>query len=300
MSMICPNGHVPEGDERYCQQCGSLIDRGVVQEAEHEPAPMSADNMPTALVRPAPSAPPAGGAVPPGHGQPSIAPTLIVSLLCGLVGLWPAIRHSHMAKQRGLPAGRYWWAFGVPLFASVVVSVAVIVALGAGRSTPTVAIAPVPVSVPVITTTTTAPTTTTTTTTTLSSPPTSSIAQTAELQTWANDPQKCGPVPTPQPTPVSADDQYHVTATIHVWSAPSIASTPLGEITVTQYGPGGIGCPTDSQPTVEVSCKTTGDTITGPFGPDAVWEQIQWNGSTVYVPDEWVDTQWDVNSFASC
>jgi hypothetical protein len=222
---------------------------------------------------------------------------LIVSVLCGLVGLWPAIRHSRMAKERGRPTGRYWWAFGVPVFLSFAVGAAVLAMSISSRSTPSVS-DPGP-SFP-STSVQVTPSTTTTTIPAPTTPPTTSVAQTAELQTWPDDPLKCGPSPTPQSTPFSADDEYNVTATIHVWSAPSIASTPLGEITVTQYGSGGIGCPTASQPTVQVTCKTNGDTINGPFGPDAVWEQIPWNGSSGYVPDEWVDTQWDVNSFASC
>ena len=120
------------------------------------------------------------------------------------------------------------------------------------------------------------------------------------MHSWPNDLQKCGPSPAPQSTPFSPNGQYYVTATIHVWSAPSISSTPLGVITVNQYGTGGIGCPTDAQPVVTVNCKTTGDAITGPFGTDDTWEQIPWSGSTGFVPDEWVNTQWDVNNFATC
>jgi hypothetical protein len=118
----------------------------------------------------------------------------------------------------------------------------------------------------------------------------------AEMRSnWVHQPDKCGPQPQPGST-----TYFQVTATIHLWSAPSISSTPLDEIVVTSYGPGGIGCPTASDPTVQVFCKTTGDPITGPFGTDPVWEKASWNGRTGYVPDEWVNTQSDVPTLPSC
>jgi hypothetical protein len=91
-----------------------------------------------------------------------------------------------------------------------------------------------------------------------------------------------------------------VTATIHVWSQPTTSSNELAEIAVSSYGPGGIGCPTSTDPLIEVSCVTTGQPITGPFGTDSYWEQATWNGVSGYVPDEWVNTQSDEQILPAC
>ena len=119
---------------------------------------------------------------------------------------------------------------------------------------------------------------------------------TAEQQSWSNDPTKCGPNPTNTGQPYSSSLSYQVTASIHMWSSTSTSSTPLTVIPVTQYGSGGAGCPTPSDPMVTVTCKTTGEAVTGPFSSDATWEQATWNGTTGYVPDEWINTQWDSES----
>lgn len=121
-------------------------------------------------------------------------------------------------------------------------------------------------------------------------------AVTAEQQSWSNDPTKCGSNPTNTGQPYSSSLSYQVTASIHVWSSTSTSSTPLTTIPVTDYGTGGAGCPTPSDPVVTVTCKTTGDAITGPFSSDSTWEQATWNGTTGYVPDEWINTQWDAES----
>jgi hypothetical protein len=144
---------------------------------------------------------------------------------------------------------------------------------------------------------TTAPTTTTPAPTTSPTTPT----RTAELQTgWTVDPNKCGPVPGDRSQPFSPSRVYQVTASIHVWSGPTTSSNALATITSTVYGPGGIGCPSPSDPTVGVACKVQGQTITGPFGADAVWERISWQSQSGYVPDEWVNTQWDVDTLPGC
>jgi len=125
-------------------------------------------------------------------------------------------------------------------------------------------------------------------------PTTARDSFTTEFQTnWVNDPGKCGPDPTDQSQPYSPTRTYQVTATIHLWSAPNLSSTELALIPVTSNGPGGIGCTSGSDPEVSVICKTQGDTITGPFSSDPIWERVTWNGMTGYVPDEWVDTKWD-------
>jgi hypothetical protein len=151
-------------------------------------------------------------------------------------------------------------------------------------------------------TTTPPPTTTQTTTTPTTQPITpTTLVPTAELQTgWTLDPNKCGPVAGDRSQPFSPSRVYQVTATIHVWSAPTTSSNALGTITSTIYGPGGIGCPSPSDPTVAVACKVQGQTIVGPFGSDSVWEQVSWKGQNGYVPDEWVNTQWDVDSLPVC
>jgi hypothetical protein len=56
--------------------------------------------------------------------RPSYTPTIVVSIFFGLVGLWPAIRHSRMARERGYSTGGYWWAFGVPVALAATLSVA--------------------------------------------------------------------------------------------------------------------------------------------------------------------------------
>jgi hypothetical protein len=55
--------------------------------------------------------------------RPSYTPTIVVTLFFGLVGLWPAIRHSNMAKRRGYTVRGYWWAFGVILGIQIVVGI---------------------------------------------------------------------------------------------------------------------------------------------------------------------------------
>jgi len=125
-------------------------------------------------------------------------------------------------------------------------------------------------------------------------PTTTLDTSTTEFQSnWVNDPGKCGPDPTDQSQPYSPTLTYQVTASIHLWSAPTLSSPELALIQVASNGPGGIGCASGNDPVVTVICKTQGDTITGPFSSDPIWERVTWNGMTGYVPDEWVDTKWD-------
>ncbi len=143
------------------------------------------------------------------------------------------------------------------------------------------------------------PTTTTPPVVTTTTNP-SALVTSEQSANWPNDPTRCGPAPSNQGQPFSSTHNYRVTGTIHIWSSPSVSSTPVGTIVVTLYGAGGIGCPSSSDPVVTVICKTTGDPITGPFGTDDVWEKTNWNDSTGYVTDEWLNTQWDVASFPNC
>lgn len=159
-----------------------------------------------------------------------------------------------------------------------------------------------PSTSPLTTTESTAPVTTETTNTSPSSAPASSSnGSTAELRSdWPHDPNKCGPAPADQSQPYSPSHQYQVTATVHLWSAPTTSSTPLAVIDVTTNGPGGVGCPSGSDPLVAVTCATNGLPITGPFGTDALWDQTSWNGRTGYLSDEWVDTKWDGPNLPPC
>ena len=165
--------------------------------------------------------------------------------------------------------------------------------VGTTRSTGTRATVPATTPSPASTST---PTPTVPPTAATAPPVTSSpVVVTSEMQSWPNDPNKCGASPTDTGQPFSSSLTYQVTATIHIWSSPSTSSTPLAIIPVSQYGPGGAGCPTASDPVVAVTCKTQGDSITGPFSSDPIWERATWNGTTGYVPDEWVNTQWDAS-----
>jgi hypothetical protein len=69
----------------------------------------------------------------PKNGQPSYAPTILVTLFFGIIGLWPANRHSRMARERGFTTSGYWWAFWLALLvplaalAVLVVTLAIVV-----------------------------------------------------------------------------------------------------------------------------------------------------------------------------
>jgi hypothetical protein len=47
--------------------------------------------------------------------RPSYLPTIVVTLFLGIFGLIPALRHSRMARDRGLTTAGYWWSFGLCL-----------------------------------------------------------------------------------------------------------------------------------------------------------------------------------------
>jgi hypothetical protein len=299
METACRNGHMAEGGERFCQQCGELIDRPPVgspfQEVDRADRPPPHDltttrAAPSVTIDPVPrSVAPTGPGGAPLGDKPSIAPTLLVTIFFGLVGLWPAIRHGRMARDRGLSSGRYWWAFGIPVVGSLLFTVATAIAAGSATTavvlpTVTPATAPTtPVTTPVNVPATTPPTS-----------PATIPASTVELEQWAHAPDKCGPIPGANNNPYDVNLQYYVTGTIHVWSGPSTSSTPIDIIPVNTYGTGGIGCPSDIQPQVQVVCKSAGTAITGPFSTETWWDQIRWKGATGYVPDEWINTQGDI------
>ncbi|MBS1849007.1 MAG: hypothetical protein JST73_12095 [Actinobacteria bacterium] len=125
-------------------------------------------------------------------------------------------------------------------------------------------------------------------------------APTSEQTTFPLDPTKCGPDP-PNNGPYRTDGRYEVTATVKLWSGPSISSTPIARVDVDSYGPGGIGCPDGAGPFVQVICRTQGDTINGPFGSVARWEKVHVTGlPDSYISDEWLDTKWDGDGFPTC
>ena len=61
--------------------------------------------------------------------RPSYTPTIVTTIFFGLVGLWPATRHSRMARERGYSTGGYWVAFWVPIVAPIVLTTAIVVAV---------------------------------------------------------------------------------------------------------------------------------------------------------------------------
>lgn len=144
--------------------------------------------------------------------------------------------------------------------------------------------------------TTVAPTTTMPATTT-TAPPTPT-----ELNgDFPYDPNKCGVDASPKSYAHSTSRTYEVTATIGLWSSPTTNSNLLKTIPVTTYGPGGIGCPDFAGPWVTIFCQiTNGQNINGPFGNDPVWLRTNYEGTTGYVPDQWVDTEWDTGTIPRC
>jgi hypothetical protein len=320
----CVHGHPVGPAQRYCRVCGVVLGDQTQGSAELGTEGLSVSDgqqirMPDQQALPTLATPVGGGPshVPGQSGRPSYAPTLIVTIFFGIVGLWPALRHSRMARERGYTTGGYWWAFWSPIIASYVLWISLVYALiafegsqhnasysyqtGASstsmptydpgttslptESTAPAVVSPEPTSSP-------SPTTT---------PHNSDNQITAEMQSgWPFDPTKCGSGTGDHSQPYNSFRTYQVTTTVHLWSAPSTSSTALDLIPVTSYGPGGVGCPSGSDPTVTVECKVVGTPITGPFGTDTVWERTSWRGVSGYVTDEWLDTKWDVDSLPLC
>ncbi len=171
----CPNGHQVPPQVRFCPLCGLPVDPGdeagppaggtlrAAPPQIPEPAPQwpgPADALPVG--RPLPLSWSALGELPyrpedllhgdepdtsmrlavpaadvaPLEGRPSYVPTLLVSLLGGLFGLIPAVRHSTMARQRGYRTSGYWWAFGLSATGlAVVVVLALVMVTAAGGPT---------------------------------------------------------------------------------------------------------------------------------------------------------------------
>ena len=61
--------------------------------------------------------------------RPSYTPTIVVTMLFGVFGLIPAVRHSRMARERGYSASGYWWSFWLPILVPTALVALLVVAL---------------------------------------------------------------------------------------------------------------------------------------------------------------------------
>ncbi len=75
--------------------------------------------------------------------------------------------------------------------------------------------------------------------------------------------------------------QYAVTDDVNIRTEPTSTSASVAVV------------PSGSQVTVE--CVTTGEQITGPYGPTDKWDRITWNSTKGYVTDEYVESGDDVD-----
>jgi serine/threonine protein kinase/uncharacterized protein YraI len=73
--------------------------------------------------------------------------------------------------------------------------------------------------------------------------------------------------------------RYAIIQDVAIYVGPSAATDVVGRI------------PAGSM--VGVQCKRTGQTVTGPWGPDALWDRVTFNRANGFVADEWVDTKQD-------
>ena len=122
-------------DARFCGNCGDPVpdeDRGVpdITSSEDRGVFTSPPSPPLENSR-------GGSADEPSVGhqswgpqeRPSFAPTVLVTIFFGIFGLIPALRHSHMARERGYSTSGYWWAFWLPILIPTAVLVLVFVTL---------------------------------------------------------------------------------------------------------------------------------------------------------------------------
>ena len=153
-------------------------------------------------------------------------------------------------------------------------------------------------------TTSTAPSTTVETTTTTLIPITTTTTPPTPTELgndFVYEPAKCGIDASAKPYPHSTTQTYEATATVGLWSGTSTSSELLKTIAVKTYGPGGIGCPDGLGPKLTIICQVkNGQMIGGPFGNDPIWLRTTFDGATGYVPDQWVDTQWDTRTLPRC
>ena len=80
----------------------------------------------------------------------------------------------------------------------------------------------------------------------------------------------------------SGTNSYDVTDGILIRSGPGTSYAQIGSVA--------------AGTSVPVVCTTQGESIDGPYGPDAHWDRITYNGTTGYVTDEYVDTKGDVDN----
>jgi cyclophilin family peptidyl-prolyl cis-trans isomerase len=97
----CPHCHSPNSDaDGTCHKCGAALTVTV------PPTPLPPPGLPYP-----PPVGTAGAGV--GLGEPSLVPTVLITVFFGLFGLIPALLHSKMARERGYSGRPYWWAFGL-------------------------------------------------------------------------------------------------------------------------------------------------------------------------------------------
>jgi hypothetical protein len=110
-------------DDRYCGSCGA--------DAGGPPVPAAGD---------------AGAQRP--TGTPSIATTIVITLLFGLFGAIPAAIHTARARQQGNARPPYWRAFGFTFLGSIVIDALLIIglvaAIGATANQPSTSVAQPP------------------------------------------------------------------------------------------------------------------------------------------------------------
>jgi hypothetical protein len=76
-------------------------------------------------------------------GRPSYLPTALTSFFFGLVGLWPAIRHSALARRRGFSTGGYWmaWIVGWAAGSLSITAIVLLAAIPSGDLSPNTKVA---------------------------------------------------------------------------------------------------------------------------------------------------------------
>ena len=102
----------------------------------------------------------------------------------------------------------------------------------------------------------------------------------------------------------------HKVAASPVVSAPVTPAKPLptGRIIISpclnlRAGPNGstalIGCIPDGV-TISIQCTAQGNSVTGPYGPETIWDRTTYNGTTGYVSDAYVYTGTNSATAGAC
>jgi uncharacterized protein YraI len=72
---------------------------------------------------------------------------------------------------------------------------------------------------------------------------------------------------------------YLITAAVAMRNGPSISANQTGTIPAGAF--------------VGVLCKSSGDVVDGPYGPDPWWDRVVYGNVSAFVTDEYVDTKAD-------